>query len=338
VTPTAGAAERRRLGRSDVSVTRLGFGAAPIGNLFAPVADDVAEQTVAAAWEAGVRYFDTAPHYGLGLSERRLGRALRGRPRDDFVVSTKVGRLLEPMTVGEGDDREHGFAVPATHRRRWDFSGEGVRRSLAESLDRLALDRVDVVLIHDPDDHMDWALREAYPALHALRDEGAVGAIGVGMNASPPLARFVAEADLDVVLLAGRCTLLEQGALDDLLPRCLDGGVSVIAAGVYNSGLLARERPPADATYDYAAAPPELLARANRIADVCERHGVSLPQAALHFPLGHPTVDAVVVGARSPGEVAAAADLLGRAVPAALWEELVAEELLHRRAPTPRSP
>jgi D-threo-aldose 1-dehydrogenase len=336
VTPSAPrVADRSTLGRSDVAVTTLGFGAAALGNLYAPMDDDLAAATVDAAWQAGIRYFDTAPHYGLGLSERRLGAALRDRPRESFVVSTKVGRLLEPVPSPSGDDLAHGFAVPATHRRRWDFSAPGVRRSLEESLERLGLDRVDVALIHDPDDHPEQALREAYPALRALRDEGVLGAVGVGMNQSALPARFVTEADLDVVLLAGRYTLLEQPALDDLLPRCVERGVAVIAAGVFNSGLLARPRPTTDATYDYAAAPGDVVARANRIADVCERHGTTLPQAALQLPLAHPAVRCVLVGARTSEELAADAALLQAPIPVELWDELLAEGLLDPRTPTP---
>jgi D-threo-aldose 1-dehydrogenase len=251
-------------------------------------------------------------------------------------VSTKVGRLLDPVEEPSGDDLAHGFAVPATHRRRWDFSRDGVRRSLEDSLVRLGLDAVDLVLVHDPDDHLEEALREAVPALTALRDEGVIGAVGVGMNAAGPLARCVAESDVDAVLLAGRYTLLEQTALDDLLPLCAVRGVSVLAAGVFNSGLLSRPRPPDDATYDYAAAPPRLLARARRLADVCERHGVTLPQAALHFPLGHEAVRAVLVGARSPEEVEADVTLAASPVPEALWADLVHEGLLDPRAPLPR--
>jgi D-threo-aldose 1-dehydrogenase len=326
---------RPRIGRTEVAVTPIGLGAAPLGNLYVEVDDETAEQTVAAAWDCGVRWFDTAPHYGLGLAERRLGRALRGRPREAYVVSTKVGRQLEPVDSPTGDDLAHGFAVPATHHRRWDFSADGVRRSLEESLVRLGLDRVDIVLVHDPDDHVDWALREALPALVALRDQGAIGAVGVGMNAAAPLARFVAESDLDTVLLAGRYTLLEQTALDDVLPLCEARGISVLAAGVFNSGLLSRPRPTEDATYDYAPAPPRLLARTRRLADVCERHEVTLPQAALHFPMGHEAVQAILIGARTPEEIEVDAALAAAPVPAGLWPDLVREGLLDPRAPLP---
>jgi D-threo-aldose 1-dehydrogenase len=330
-----GALPRRPLGRTNVVVPVLGLGTGPLGNLYTPVDDETAGRTVATAWELGIRWFDTAPHYGLGLAERRLGRALQGRPREAYVLSTKVGRRLDPVGDPSGDDRAHGFVVPATHVRRWDFSADGVRRSLEESLGRLGLDRVDVALVHDPDDHVEWALREAVPALVALRDEGVVGAVGVGMNSAPPLARFVMESDIDTVLLAGRYTLLEQTALDDLLPLCSARRVSVLAGGVFNSGLLARPRPQESTTYDYAPAPQHLIARAHRLADVCERHGATLPQAALQFPLGHDAVPAVVVGARSPEEVEADVALATTAVPAALWSDLVREGLLDARTPLP---
>ncbi|WP_211269153.1 aldo/keto reductase [Saccharothrix syringae] len=299
-----------------VALSRLGFGGGPIGNLFTAVSDEDAAGALGAAWDAGVRYFDTAPHYGLGLSERRLGRFLRTRPRAEFAVSTKVGRLLEPFDGG-GDDLANGFAVPATHRRVWDFGADGVRRSLESSLDRLGLDRVDVVYLHDPDDHWEQAITRGVPALVKLRDEGVVRAIGVGMNQWRMLARFVREADLDVVLLAGRYTLLDRSGAE-LLELCAERGVAVVAAGVFNSGLLAA--PAAGATYDYRAAPPGLVERARRVAGVCGRHGVPVPQAAIAFPRRHPAVASVLVGVRSAEEVRANAAEVD--VPPALWEEL----------------
>lgn len=325
-----------RLGHSAVETTPLGFGTAPIGNLYAAVDDEHAAAAIDAAWAAGVRFFDTAPHYGLGLAERRLGAALRGHPRHEYAVSTKVGRLLVPNPTAAALPRDaEGFDVPAAFLRRWDFSRDGIRRSLDQSLERLGLDRVDVALLHDPDNHREQAIGQAFPALHELRDEGMVGAIGAGMNQWQMLADFVRRADLDVVMLAGRYTLLEQSALDTLLPLCLSLGVSVLAAGVFNSGLLALPRPAADAPYDYRTAPPPLLERAARIAAVCERHGVTLPQAALAFPAAHPAVASVVVGARSVAEVTRNVALFGRTVPAALWADLVAEGLLRPDAPTP---
>jgi len=283
-----------------------------------------------------VRFFDTAPHYGLGLSERRLGRALADRPRAGYVVSTKVGRVLEADPAGASVRDGEGFDVPATWRRVWDFSADGVRRSLAASLDRLGLERADVVLLHDPDHHWRQAVEEAYPVLHELRAQGVVGAVGAGMNQWRMLADLVRETDLDVVLLAGRYTLLDQSALDGLLPLCQARGVSVVVGGPLNSGLLADPRP--GATYDYAPGPPELVERARRLATVCARHGVTLPQAALAFPAGHPAVASVLVGMRSPAEVAENTTLAARPVPAALWEELFAERLLRADAPVPQAP
>jgi D-threo-aldose 1-dehydrogenase len=323
------------LGRSSVAVTALGFGGAPIGNLYHAVDEATAAAAVTAALQAGVRFFDTAPHYGLGLSETRLGRALRGGRRADFVVSTKVGRVLVPDPSGASRRDSEGFDVPAAYRRVWDFSPAGVRRSLAASLERLGLDRVDVVLLHDPDHHWREAVEQAYPVLHELRAQGVVGAVGAGMNQWEMLADLVRHTDLDVVLVAGRYTLLDQSALDVLLPLCEARGVSVLAGGVFNSGVLASAEPRPGATYDYAPGSQELVGRARRIAAVCARHGVALPQAALAFPGGHPAVASVVVGMRSPAEVGQNLALARRPVPAELWRELAAEGLLHPDAPTP---
>lgn len=325
----------RRLGRSDVAVTVLGLGCAPLGNLYAAVADDVAAATVDAAWRAGVRWFDTAPHYGLGLSERRLGAALRARARGEAVVSTKVGRVLEPVADRATSERDDaGFDVPRTAVRRWDWSAAGVRHSLEASLERLALERVDVVHLHDPDDHLPQAVSEAYPALARLRDDGVVGAVGAGMNTTEGLRVLVEACDLDVVLVAGRYTLLDQRGLDGLLQACVRRGTSVVAGGVFNSGILASERPTPDAPFDYAPAPPHVRARVAALAEVCAAHGVTLPQAALHLPLLHPAVAAVVVGARSPEEVATNAALLDAPVPVDLWRDLKARRLLREDAPT----
>jgi D-threo-aldose 1-dehydrogenase len=314
----------RRLGRSGVAVTEISFGGAAIGNLFTAVTDDDARAAVDAAWAGGIRFFDTAPHYGLGLSEGRLGRALGDRPRDEYVISTKVGRLLEPApftepTAGGGRDAE-GFDVPRDLVRRFDFSADGVRRSLAESLGTLGLDRVDIALIHDPDAHGEQALREAYPALARLRAEGVVRAIGVGMNQTEMLTRFVRETDIDVVLVAGRYTLLDQTAADTLLPAAVERGVSVIAGGVFNSGVLAAPTP--DATYDYAAAPGSLISRALRLQEICAESGIPLRAAAARFPLAHPAVASVLIGARNAAAVTDAITLRGLDIPPGLWESL----------------
>ncbi|MFI6815329.1 aldo/keto reductase [Nonomuraea sp. NPDC050328] len=298
-----------------IDLPRLGLGAAPIGNLYAEVDDAQARATVDAAWDSGVRLYDTAPHYGLGLSERRLGAALR--ERSGYVLSTKVGRLLEPGYPVEPDTA--GFAVRSDLRRRWDFSAAGVRRSLEESLVRLGVPAVDLALIHDPDDHVEQALEEAYPELDRMRSEGLIRAIGIGMNQWKVPLWFVQETDLDVVMLAGRYTLLDQSGLP-LLDECAARGVQVIAAGVFNSGLLATPEPAG--TFDYLPAPPALLDRARRLAQTCERFGVSLPQAAMAFPLRHPAVSSIVVGAKSAAEIRANAALAAAPVPEALWPEL----------------
>ncbi|MHC5906247.1 aldo/keto reductase [Streptomyces sp. S6] len=309
----------RRLGRTDVEVSPLGFGAAGIGNLFTAITDDEAAEAVTTAWDKGIRYFDTAPHYGLGLSERRLGAALRERPRAEYTVSTKVGRLLEPTEAGGDDLAAGGFAVPVTHHRVWDFSADGVRRSLDASLERLGLDRVDVVYLHDPDDHADQVFREGYPALEKLRSEGVVGAIGAGMNQTEMLTRFVRETDVDVVLCAGRYTLLDRGALTDLFPAAEERGVSVVIGGAFNSGLLADPKP--GATYNYSAASPELLDRALRLKEIADRHGITLRAAALAFCAAHPLVASVLTGARSAAEVADGAEQFAVPVPDAFWAE-----------------
>ncbi|MEV4119741.1 aldo/keto reductase [Micromonospora sp. NPDC049645] len=314
--------------RPEIRLSELGFGAAQGGNLYRTTTDEEFASAVDAAWEAGVRYFDSAPHYGLGLSERRLGAALRHRPRDEYVVSTKVGRLLVPSPENAHLRDSDGFDVPATHRRVWDFSRDGVLRSIEASLGRTGLDRIDVVYLHDPDDHWEQAAHEAVPALIELRDQGVVGAIGAGMNQSAMLARFVRETDVDVMMCAGRYTLLEQGAVADLLPAAESRGVGVVIAGVYNSGLLSRDRPPADAVYNYQQAPAELIERARRIAAVCETYGVTLPQAALAFVRRQPAVVSTVVGVRTEEQVVETLRRSGVVVPEELWDELAAAGLL----------
>ncbi|OPG04221.1 aldo/keto reductase [Streptomyces sp. GKU 895] len=290
-----------------------------MGNLFSEVPEEQAHAAVTAAWDRGIRYYDTAPHYGLGLSERRLGAALRAHPRDAYLISTKVGRRLEP-SADRGDDLAHGFAVPATHRRVWDFTEDGIRRTLDASLERLGLDRVDLVSLHDPDDHAEQAFREGYPALEKLRAEGVVGAIGAGMNQAGMLTRFVRDTDVDVVLCAGRYTLLDQSAAAELLPAALAKGVSVVVGGAFNSGLLADPKP--GATYDYTRVPEEVLRRAQRMKEVAERHGITLRAAALAFCAAHPAVTSVLIGARSAAEVHDGADQFATPVPEAFWQEL----------------
>jgi len=302
---------------------RVGLGTAPLGNLFTEVTDDDALATVEAAWDAGIRMFDTAPLYGHGLAERRLGAALASRPRAEYVLSTKVGRLLIPGTPDGAD----GFRVSHGEVWRFDFSADGVRRSLEESLERLGLDRIDIALIHDPDQDLDQAMAEAAPALAALRDEGTVSTIGFGMNYVEPLRKAVERCDLDVVLVAGRYTLLDQAALESgLLALCAERGVEVIAGGVFNSGVLADPNP--TATYDYVRVGDEQLARARAIADVCARFGTTLPAAALQVVAAQPLISTLLIGARDVAEVVADVAMLEAPVDAALWGALGDEGLL----------
>ena len=301
-----------------IRVSEMVFGGAPIGGLYAPVSDDQATAALEAAWAAGIRAFDTAPHYGVGLSEQRLGRFLGGRPREDFVLSTKVGRRLVPAT-GDVEGVEGFYGTPRLARVR-DYSRDGALASLDGSLRRLGTDRIDIALIHDPDDYAEEALDGAYAALDQLRSEGTIRAVGVGMNQAPLLEWFVERADLDCVLVAGRYSLLDTVAADGLFPACQRRGVPVLAAGVFNSGVLADPRP--GATYDYAPAPAGLLDRAQRIRIVCARYGVPIGAAAIQFVLHHPAVTAVVVGARDATEVIEDVIYLSTAVPAELLAEL----------------
>ncbi|MEU1853163.1 aldo/keto reductase [Streptomyces sp. NPDC019990] len=327
----------RRIGSTPVELTELGFGASVIGNLYRVTPARDAQAAVEAAWEAGIRYFDTAPHYGLGLSERRLGAALRDRPRDTYVVSSKVGRLLVPNEHPRGTDDE-GFVVPDDLRRRWDFSRDGVLRSIEDTLERTGLDRLDVVYLHDPDDHFRQAAEEAMPALAELRDQGVIGAIGAGMNQSALLARFLRETAADVVMLAGRYTLLDQSALDDVLPAAEELGKSVVAAGVFNSGLLSHDRPAEGMKYDYREAPPALVARARTIAEVCEAHGTTLPAAAVAFPFSHPYIINVTLGMRNPEQVGQNVELHRQHIPEDLWDDLRARGLLRSDVPAANGP
>jgi len=319
---------KTRQPRTGLPLSRLGFGAAQLGNLYRETSDEDAMAAVDRAYERGIRYFDTAPHYGLGLSERRLGAALARRPRDEFMLSTKVGRLLRPNPRSGDALDDEGFAVPARLVRQRDYSRDGVLRSIEESLERLGLGRIDIAYVHDPDDFFDEALTAAIPALVELREQGVVRAIGVGMNQAAMLAEFVRRADVDVVMVAGRYTLLDRSAEDDLLPAAQERGVGVVVAGVFNSGLLARDRPAPGAKYDYQSAPAALVEAAHEIAEICERHGVTLPEASLAFPLRHPAVMSVVLGMRTPSQVDDSLARMSAVVPDALWRGLAARELL----------
>jgi D-threo-aldose 1-dehydrogenase len=322
-----------RLGTTSLTVTRLGLGTAPLGGMYAPVGDAAATATVDRAWQLGLRLYDTAPLYGYGLSERRLGAALAPRPRDGYVLASKVGRLLEPPQ-GAGDPGAQVFWTEETGVEPvFDYSYDATLRSVDDSLRRLGTDRIDVLHIHDPDDHYEQALEGAYRALAELRAQGVIGAVGAGMNQGAMLARFARDGDFDCFLLAGRYTLLDQSGLDELLPLCGARQISVIAGGVYNSGLLADPRP--GAPYDYQPAPGDLLNRALALGQVCARHGVPLKAAAIQFPFGHPAVATVVIGARSPAEIEENVRMLTHPIPDDLWSELKADNLLGEEVPTP---
>jgi D-threo-aldose 1-dehydrogenase len=305
-----------RLGASTVSVTAMGLGTAQLGDLYESLDDERATAIVDAAWAAGIRYFDTAPHYGLGLAERRLGIALANRARSSFVLSSKVGRLIVCGTDGSLE-------------RRWDFSADGVARSIDESLGRLGLDRLDLVLLHDPAGHIVEAIDDAYPALARLKAQGSIGAIGVGTGDLDALAAFTRETEIDAVMIAGRYTLLEQPALASVVPAAREKGISILNAGVFNTGLLATAHPVPDSRYEYAAAPDALVQRATRIARAADAAGTSLPQAALKFAGRDPLVASVVVGADSPEQATANAAMFEEPRPMdALWAELEEENLL----------
>jgi len=316
------------LGRTDVRVTRLGIGCAPIGNMYSAVSDAQARGMLERAWELGLRFFDTAPLYGHGLSEARLGTMLRQRPRTELVLATKVGRLL--VANDGGEEASIFVGLPPVHPV-FDYSYDGTLRSFEQSLERLGLDRVDILHVHDPDDHAEEALGGAFPALRRLREEGVIGAVGAGMNQAEMLARFVREAGVDCVLLAGRYTLLDQIGLDELLPLCHARGVGVIVGGVFNSGLLAS--PQAGATYNYGPAPASLIERAQRLSALCAAHGVPLRAAALQFPTGHPAVASVLTGARSVEEIEENVGLFSLPIPSELWTALRRHGFLRAEAP-----
>ncbi|HEX4213402.1 MAG TPA: aldo/keto reductase [Candidatus Dormibacteraeota bacterium] len=328
-----------QLGRTNLRVTRLGLGTAPLGGLFREVEDGVAVRVVERAYELGLRLFDTAPLYGSGYSERRVGAALGQYPRDSYVLATKVGRLLrqgappDPTQIRDGQSIYRG--TPEGVQPVFDFSADGIRLSYDESLQRLGLDRIDILHIHDPDDNYETALRDAYPVLADMRSRGVIGAVGAGMNQPEMPASFARAADFDCFLLAGRYTLLDQSGLDELLPLCAERGISVICGGTFNSGILANPSP--GATYAYAPASEEILARAQRLQDICQNHDVPLAAAAIQFPMGHSAVASVVIGARSEQEIEQNVALFELPIPAALWAELKAEGVLAENVPVPES-
>ncbi len=318
------------MSRIDLNIPTLGYGAANVGNLFRELTDAEAWAVLEAAWDAGIRYYDTAPHYGLGLSERRLGAFLQTKPRDEFVVSTKAGRLLRPNPDFDGGrDTDNDFFVPNDLQRVWDFSAAGIRASIDESRERLGLDHIDLVYLHDPERHdLELALAEAFPALEQLRAEGQLTAIGIGSMTSDALARSVREADLDLIMVAGRYTLLEQPAATDVLPACRERGTGVVAASVFNSGLLAKAEPTRDSRYEYGGVPDEIWDRLQRIVAVCRAHDVTLPAAAIRFPLRDAVTRSVVLGSSRPEQVRQNAELAAVEIPEDFWAELADDGLI----------
>ncbi|HTZ58330.1 MAG TPA: aldo/keto reductase [Acidobacteriaceae bacterium] len=329
-----GAIARAEIGKTGLMVSRLGFGGVPLGGLYQDVSEADAGDTIRRALELGINYFDTAPIYGLGKGEIRLGRELASVPRDSIVVATKVGYSL---ASGNGtNEREvfHRFVNVPPLRPFYDYSYDGIMRSLEGSLHRLNLASVDILNIHDPDHSWEEAMSTAYPTIHRLRSEGVVRAIGVGMNQAEMLARFAREGDFDCLLLAGRYTLMDHSGLSELLPICERKGISVIIGGPYNSGILATGAR-FGATYNYVEAPPALLEKVAAIEAVCDRHQVPLPAAALQFPMAHPAVTAVIPGARSSAEVAQNSSFFTHLIPAGFWQELRHLGLLPPDAPVP---
>jgi D-threo-aldose 1-dehydrogenase len=334
----------RPLGRTGLSVTELGFGTAPLGNLFRPLSDDDARATLAAAKDAGFGYYDTAPFYGFGLSERRLGDALRGR---DVVLSTKVGRLLRPVQ-GSVDERvvRHGYATPMPFEPVYDYSYDAIMRSFEASQQRLGLARIDILYIHDVgrmthgDDNVarmaELTKGRGLKALEELRAAKRIAGFGIGVNEIDACLEVMDNARLDVILLAGRYTLLEQNALDVLFPRCEAGGTAIVVGGPYNSGILAvGTKTAAPLFYNYEPAPADVIAKVRAMEAVCDRHGVPLAAAALQFPLAHKLVASVIPGLDSPERVAETVLLYRRSIPAELWQELKSQGLLRGDAPTP---
>jgi D-threo-aldose 1-dehydrogenase len=333
----------REFGRTGLKVTALGLGGAPFGNLFAPVAEADARATLDTAWAKGCRLFDTAPYYGYGLSERRVGDALRERPRDEFVLSTKVGRMIRPGA--NADPTAQGFHSPMRFHSEFDYSYDAVMRSVEDSRQRLGLERIDVLLLHDLGraEHgerysqmVKTAMEGGYRALDALRRAGQVRAIGLGVNEVEICETAMDHGDFDCFLLAGRYTLLEQGGMERLFPACRRRGVSIILGGPFNSGVLVRADR-ADATYNYGAVPSAVRERVEQLAGLCRAFDVSLPAAALQFPLADPVVASVIPGARTPAEAASHWEMLAAPIPAAFWAALGERGLIHPSACLPGS-
>jgi D-threo-aldose 1-dehydrogenase len=325
-----------QIGRTDLRVSCLGFGGVPLGGLYKDVSEDEACATVRRALDLGINYFDTAPIYGFGKSETRLGRELARCSRDSIVVATKVGYTLVPDDGGRDEKVFHRFENVPPMRPVFDYSYDGIMRTLEGSLQRLNLGHVDIVNIHDPDDHWEEAIGIVYPALHKLRSDGVVRAIGVGMNQAEMLARFAREGDFDCLLVAGRYTLIDHTGLRELLPICERKHISVIIGGPYNSGILASGAR-SGATYNYLDASPAVMETVAAIETVCDRHNVPLQAAALQFPMAHPAVTAIIPGARSAAEVTQNVGLMSLPIPDGFWDELQHLNLLPPEAPVPRS-
>jgi D-threo-aldose 1-dehydrogenase len=305
--------------KSGLQIPEFGIGTSPFGGLFAAVTESAIQEVISTSLGMGLNYFDTAPHYGKGSAEQRLGRNISDLPRSAFIVSTKVGRLLVPSENSDDPGWENSTS---SVERVFDFSASGVERSLSESLERLQMDSVEMVFIHDPDGAADQAIREAYPVLEKMRDQGIVKTIGVGITSNEIPTRFIEETDIDVVLIALRYTLLDQSADEKLLPTALKRGVSVIAGGVFNSGILTS--PKNGATFNYETASPEILERARRIEAFFDERGVALAQAALQYPMRHPAISAILVGCRSAFEVKSNVDLYNKKISEAIWAEFEA--------------
>ena len=323
--------QRRPLGRTGLEVTALGLGGTGVGGIFTRNDDDTGRATVARAWDLGIRYFDTAPYYGHGASERRYGAVLADRPRAEFVLSTKVGRMLVP---GDDSAKPAHWQDGEPFRAVFDYSPQAVARSLAMSRERLGIERPDLLYVHDAHDHVDEALAGAEPALRAMRDAGEVDGFGAGINWVEPCVRLARGGDFDCFLIAGRYTLLDQSASDELFAICEARGLGIVIGGAFNSGILATGAVPG-AHYDYKPARDDVLARVRRIEAVCAAHQVPLPAAALQFPLAHPVVCSVLVGARSPREIEANVAHVRHPIPAAFWDALKADGLLPADVPVP---
>lgn len=325
------------LGSSGLAATVLGLGGGPLGNMFAAIDEVEALAVLETSWDLGIRLYDTAPFYGLGTSERRFGEVLSDKPRDEFVLSTKVGKLLraggEPKAEQFVDGKPFFYDVPELNVE-YDYSGDGAKRSIEESLERLGLDRIDHVNVHDPDDFYVEAMEGAIPALMDLRSQGVIRSVGVGINQAELLEKFVRNSDLDLVLLAGRYSLLDQSALQtELFDVALERDTAIMLGGVYNSGLLAKLEP--GARFNYEAASEVWLKKAKVLADICDRHGVPLMAAAIQFPLAHPAITAVLTGVKSPQEIEENVRMLNFEIPLELWEEIGAAGVMDARATMP---